>query len=96
MLVMSAPKANAASKSIQLSWNKVSGAKGYEVYQYKNNKWTKIKTTTSTNPKTGLRKNKVYYFTVKAYRTVDGKTYNGGYVTKNIKDQMTSVKIKYG
>lgn len=178
MLVMSAPKANAASKSIQLSWNKVSGAKGYEVYQYKNDKWTKIKTTTSTsytvknllsgtsqkfaikpysvsggktvygslskqlytstNPvtvnfsltsgtgkatvkwnkvtgasgyriyyktskngswktlktvnnkttsytKTGLRKNKVYYFTVKAYRTVDGKTYNGGYVTKNIK-----------
>ncbi|MDD6489312.1 MAG: CAP domain-containing protein [Clostridia bacterium] len=178
MLVMSAPKASVSSKSIKLSWNKVSGAKGYEVYQYKNNTWTKIKTTTSTsytvtnllsgtsqkfaikpysvsggktvygslskqlytstNPvtvnfsltsgtgkatvkwnkvtgasgykiyyktskngswqtlktvnnkttsytKTGLTKNKVYYFTVRAYRIVDGKTYYGGYVTKSIK-----------
>lgn len=29
-------------------------------------------------------KGKTYYFTVKAYRTVGGKTYNGKYTTKRV------------
>ncbi|MGN1133323.1 MAG: fibronectin type III domain-containing protein [Oscillospiraceae bacterium] len=177
LLTMAIPRATAAANSIKLSWNKVAGAQGYEVWQLKSGKWTKIKTTTSTsytisklpsgtsqkfaikpytkkdgkivygcfskqlytttNPatinfnltagskkatvkwnkvtgasgykvyyktassgwkllktvnnsttsftKTGLTKGKTYYFTVKAYRTINGKTYNGGFVTKSVK-----------
>ncbi|MGN1134009.1 MAG: fibronectin type III domain-containing protein [Oscillospiraceae bacterium] len=177
ILQMAAPKATVSAYSIKLTWSKVTGAKGYDVYQYKSGKWTKIKTTTSTsytvsklpsgtsqkfaikpytksgsktvygafskqlytstNPatvnfkltagskkvavnwnkvtgasgykvyyktassgwkllktvnnsttsftKTGLTKGKTYYFTVRAYRTLNGTTYNGAFATKSVK-----------
>ena len=31
------------------------------------------------------KKGKTYYFTVKAYRSVGGKTYNGSFTTKGVK-----------
>ena len=78
----------AGSKKATVKWNKVSGATGYKVY-YKtssNGKWVALKTTTGTSyTKTGLTKGKTYYFTVKAYRTVSGKTYNGSYTAKSVK-----------
>ncbi|MDE6149173.1 MAG: fibronectin type III domain-containing protein [Ruminococcus sp.] len=79
---------SAGSNSAALKWSKVTGATGYKVY-YKtsaNGKWIGLKTTTGTSfTKSGLTKGKTYYFTVKAYRTVSGKTYNGLYTTKSVK-----------
>lgn len=78
----------AGSKKAAVKWSKVTGATGYIVY-YKtsaNGSWQKLTTTTGTSyTKTGLAKGKTYYFTVKAYRTYNGKTYNGSYTTKSVK-----------
>ncbi len=83
-------KLTAGSKKATVKWNKVTGATGYKVYYKtsKNGSWKCLKTTnnkTTSYTKTGLTKGKSYYFTVKAYRTVSGKTYNGSYATKSIK-----------
>ena len=81
---------SAGSKKATVKWSKVTGATGYIVY-YKtsaNGKWTKLtttKNTTTSYTKTGLATGKIYYFTVKAYRTVSGKTYNGAFTTKSVK-----------
>ena len=64
-----------SSNKVTIKWNKLSGVTGYKIY-YKtsaNGKWV------------GLKKGKTYYFTVKAYRVVGGKTYNGSFVTKSVK-----------
>ncbi|MBQ9374852.1 MAG: hypothetical protein IJU04_00745, partial [Ruminococcus sp.] len=51
-----------------------------------NGKWVGLTTTKSlTYTKTGLVKGKTYWFTVKVYRTANGKTYNGAFVTKSVK-----------
>ncbi|WP_084375114.1 S8 family serine peptidase [Neobacillus soli] len=88
-------KAAVASKtSIKVSWSKVSGANGYEVYRAtsKSGKYSKVKTVTSgssvsyTNTK--LTKGKTYYYKVKSYRTVSGKKVYSSYssvVSKGLK-----------
>lgn len=77
----------AGSKKAVVKWSKLSGVTGYKIY-YKTSdkgKWVDLKTTTATSyTKTGLIKGKRYYFTVRAYRTVAGKTYAGKFVTKSI------------
>lgn len=76
------------SKKATVKWSKVNGATGYIVY-YKtsaNGTWKRLKVTTGTSyTQTGLTKGKTYYFTVKAYRTVNGTTYNGSYTAKSVK-----------
>lgn len=71
-------KASAASSSsIKLSWTKISGAQGYQVYRAtsKSGKYTKIKTTTARSlTNTGLSASKTYYYKVRSYRKV-GKSY---------------------
>lgn len=78
----------AGSKKATLKWSAVTGATGYIVY-YKTNKngsWTRLTTTKNkTYTKSGLTTGKTYYFTVKAYRTYNGKTYNAAYTTKSVK-----------
>ena len=78
----------AGSGKATVKWSKVTGATGYIVY-YKtsaNGSWQRLNVTTGTSyTKSGLTKGKTYYFTVKAYRTVDGKTYNGGFTSKSVK-----------
>lgn len=66
--------AKSKATSATLSWNKVSGAKGYEIQRYSNGKWTTVKTTalTKTTVK-GLQTGKTYKFRVKAYKTFDGR-----------------------
>lgn len=83
-------KLTAGSKKATVKWSKVTGATGYKVYYKtsKNGKWTCLKTAnnkTTSYTKTGLKKGKTYYFKVKAYRTVGGKTYNGAFTTKGVK-----------
>ncbi len=75
------------SNSVTLNWSKVDGATGYYLY-YKDSSdgsWVRMGSTTGTTfTKTGLTAGKTYYFTVKAYRTVDGVTYNAKYTKKSI------------
>ncbi len=81
-------KLTAGSKKATVSWSKVSGASGYIVYYKtsKNGSWQKLKTTTSLKyTKTGLKKGKTYYFTVRAYKALGGKAYAGKFVTKAVK-----------
>lgn len=65
-----------------LEWNKVSGATGYVIYaaDTRNGKYKAIKTI--TDPKTtkctlkGLKREKYYYFKIKAYKTASNKAYS--------------------
>ncbi len=64
--------------SVTLKWDKVAGAQGYEVYQYKSGKWTKVKTVTGTSVTvSGLKAGTTYKFYVRAYKKVSGKTVYG-------------------
>ena len=83
---------NTGSKTIKVSWKKVSGANGYEVYRKAGSsaKYSIVQTVTSgnilsyTNKK--LTKNSKYYYKVRAYRTVNGqKIYSSFSTVKQIK-----------
>lgn len=74
------------NKKATVKWNKVTGATGYKIYYKtsKNGRWIGLKTTnnkTTSYTKTGLEGGKTYYFTVRAYITLNGKTYNGKYLS---------------
>lgn len=78
-------KVKAGSKQAKISWKKIKGVTGYEVYRstkkssgYKKVATIKKASTTSyTNKK--LKKNKKYYFKVRAYKTVNGKKLYSSY-----------------
>lgn len=74
---------------VTLNWDKVKGATSYAVfYKTASSKWVKIATVnnkTTTFTKTGLKQGRLYYFTVRAYRTYERVTYGGGFTTKSIK-----------
>lgn len=66
--------------STRLSWSKVSGAKGYEVYRAtsKNGTYKKIKTTKSASfQDTKLASKRTYYYKVRAYKTKGKITVSG-------------------
>ena len=78
-------KATAGSKKVSLNWNKVNGASGSRIY-YKtseNGKWhyvTQIgKGSTTSYTNTGLKSGQTYYYTMRAYRTVNGEKVFGSY-----------------
>lgn len=63
---------------------------GYTVYYKtsKTGKWKKLKDVSAKNTKyvtNKLKKGKKYYFTVKAYKRVNGKKVYGKYTTQKIK-----------
>lgn len=63
--------------TVTLSLSKVSGAKGYHIYRStsKNGTYTKIaNVTTNTYKDTDCKSTNSYYYKVKAYKTVNGKT----------------------
>ncbi len=79
-------KAKAGAKQIKLTWSKVSGASGYELYRStsEDGKYSKIKTVTKGSTKSYTDKSKVssgkmYYYKIRAYRKVDGKKVYGEY-----------------
>lgn len=62
--------------SLKLSWSKVGGVSGYQLQQYKNNKWTTIKNTTANScTVSSLKAGTAYKFRVRAYKTVSGTKY---------------------
>lgn len=73
-------KATTSESKITLKWNKVSKAKGYNIYLLDpaTNTWKKVKTTSSRSYTIKNATNaKTYTYAVAAYRTVKGKTYEG-------------------
>lgn len=66
-----------------ISWKAVAGAKGYRVYRRAaaSKKWTAIRTVPKcqTVIDSGLKMGERYYYTVRAYKTVKGKTQWGSY-----------------
>ncbi|XAM41166.1 hypothetical protein TPELB_14770 [Terrisporobacter petrolearius] len=73
------------SKKATVKWKKISGASGYEIYRSnsKSGTYSKVKsisrgsTTSYTN--SGLTSKKVYYYKIRAYRTVNGKKVYSSY-----------------
>ena len=73
------------SKKAYIKYSKVSGASGYQIYRAKskNGTYSNIKTITSgkttsyTDSK--LTKNKIYYYKVRAYKTIKNKKVYGPY-----------------
>lgn len=83
----------AGNEMAQVNWKAVSGAKGYQIYRAtsKNGKYTKVKTVSSkTRSYTNylLTAKKTYYYKVRAYKTINGKTVYGSFST------VKSAKIK--
>lgn len=75
-------KVKATSGKLKISWKKVSGAKGYEVYlaSSKKGKYKKIKTVTSGKKKGCTCKMKtkgIYFIKVRAYSKINGKKVYG-------------------
>lgn len=74
-----------ASKTVTLTWKKVSGADGYEIYRRTgtSGSYTKIKTITSgstlTYKNTGLSIGKKYYYKVRAYDKQGNNKVRGKY-----------------
>ena len=69
---LSTPK----TKTIKVSWSKISGAKGYEVYRATSKNGTYSKRTTTSNlsyTNTSLTKKKTYYYKIRAYKIVNNK-----------------------
>ena len=83
-------------KTAVVRWKKVSGATSYAVfYKTKTSKWVKLATVnnkTTSFTKTGLKEGGAYYFTVRAYRTYEGKTYGGDFAAKGVKIMKTPEK----
>ena len=71
--------------TIRVTWNKVSGANGYRVYRSasKDGKYTAIGSTAKNSAVTFLDKKAAtgttYYYKVRAYRKVNGKTVYGSF-----------------
>lgn len=92
-------KLTAGDRKATVKWSKVTGASGYKIY-YKTSskgKWVGLKTVnnkTTSYTKTGLKNGKAYWFTVKAYKNYNGKTYNAGYTTKSVAPKAPTSKKK--
>lgn len=86
-------------KTIKVTWKKVSGANGYEIYRSTSSKSgfklakrvTSGKTLTYSNG--GLTLGKTYYYKVRAYRNVNGKKVYGEW-SSVVKGQTTLKQVK--
>lgn len=73
-------KLSCTAGTVKLAWNKVSGATGYEIYKSnaKNGTYKKIATVKGESAATytvkSLARDTIYYYKVRAYRTVSGRT----------------------
>lgn len=76
--------ASESYRSIKLSWSKVTGASGYQLFRStsKNGTYKSFKTVTSGNTtshinKAGLTAGKTYYYKIRPYITISGKKVYG-------------------
>lgn len=93
-------KATSTHNSVSLSWSKVNGASGYNVYSYNSStkKYSYIANTSSTTYKiNSLKEDTTYKYAVIAYKTVNKKNYNSSYssvITVKTKVQTVSAPSK--
>lgn len=79
-----------SKNNIKISWTKVNNATGYYIYRKKaDGDYGKIATvksgkTVSYTDKSSKKTNTKYTYTVKAYKTVSGKTHSSAYYTKGL------------
>lgn len=76
------PSTSYSTANIKMSWTKVKGAAGYEVYRgdTRNGSYKLLKTvTTNACTNSGLKAGSKYYYKVRAYKTVNGKKVYGAY-----------------
>lgn len=74
---------NRKSNSVQLSWENMFGADGYQIQQYTSNGWMNTKSTTKTNYIiSSLLPGRKYQFRVRQYVNINGKAYYSSW--KNI------------
>ena len=83
--------------SIKLVWDKVSGS-GYQLQRSTDNKkWTTIKTFTSntnvTYTNTGLNTNKLYYYRIRSFKTINKNKVYGNFITIKMKTSPLSPKV---
>lgn len=74
--------ATASATSVNLSWNKLSGAKNYKVFMYDEDSESYIlmaKTTDTSYKIGGLSSGKKYTFAIKAGKEIEGKVYYSNY-----------------
>ena len=83
---------------IKLSWRAEIDAEGYEIYQYKNKKWEKVKSIKSGSAKsTTIKKlspGNTYKFRIQGYKKIEGKTVYSKYKTLKVMTKPSKVKIK--
>ena len=83
-----------STRTIKVTWNKITGANGYEIYRKTGSSGTysRIKTVTSGSTlsytNSSLTKGKTYYYKVRAYKNVNGKKLYSSY------SSVKSVKCK--
>ncbi|MCD7840157.1 MAG: fibronectin type III domain-containing protein [Erysipelotrichaceae bacterium] len=85
---------NSGSSELKLSWDKINGATGYEIYRStsENGTYTKIATTTSTSySDKSLTSGKTYYYKVRAYKTVNNTKAYSDYSTIVSKKVLTAM-----
>ncbi|MDO5391437.1 MAG: hypothetical protein Q4F24_10165 [Eubacteriales bacterium] len=69
-------------KQLKLQWKRAGGAKYYEVYQYKNGEWKKVKTTSAASyTDKAVKKGMTYKYKVRAYTVVNGKKLYGKFTS---------------
>lgn len=79
---------NLKKHKVRITWKKVKNADGYQVYRAtkKNGKYKLVKVVKGNKKvsytNTKLKKNKKYYYKVRAYRTVKGKKVYGAFSSK--------------
>ena len=89
-----------AKTSVTISWAKQSGVTAYQVYRAtaKNGKYTKIAAikdlNTTSYKDTGLKSNREYWYKVRAYSKVNGKTAYGTQVVLRATTKTSSSKVK--
>lgn len=79
------------TNSISLSWKKVTGATGYEVYRYSGKKWIKLGTTSKTSftDSKSLKKGTQYQYKVRAVQKISKKTTRYGAYSSVLKAKTT-------
>lgn len=84
----------AGKKRIKVSWKKIKGVNGYEIYRSTKKKkgYKKIKTASKASivayTNKGLTKKKKYYYRIRAYKTVNGrKVYSSYSSVKSVKSK---------
>lgn len=84
----------ASGSSLKLTWGKVTNADGYVIYRKvsTSNKWEKVATikkgSTVSYTDKNLKSGKTYTYTVRAYKTVNGKNIYSSYNKNGIKTKL--------